>query len=134
MEINALVKKTAGTRKIVGLLKEVDNLKSIAFNSVNLQNTDTLVFVDLLLADGSEHRVFCSKEVSKMLRTKEITKEVLMNFPIVPYDITTADGATVTAYYVQRPAGPSHRIAFDVSTLTAKDYVPKEIPWAELIG
>lgn len=134
MKIEALVKRAAGTRNIVGLLKDVDGLKSIAFNSVNLQNTDTLVFVDLLLQDGSEHRVFCSKEVSKMLRSKEITKEVLLGFPIVPYDITDKDGATVTAYYVQRPDGASHKMVFDVSTLTVKDYVPAAIPWNELIG
>lgn len=134
MKIEALIEKATGTRTIVGLLKDVDGLKSIAFNTVNLQNVDKLVFVDLLLQDGSEHRVYCSKAVSAGLRDKSIVRDNLMGFPIVPFESEDEAGVKSTRYYIQKPDGQSHRVTFDVSTLTVKDYVPAQVPWTDLIG
>ena len=130
MNIGTLVEKSAGTRSISCLLKDVDGLKSISFNTVNLQNTGTLVFVDLLKEDGKEYRVFCSKPVSAGVRSKAITREMLLGFPVVEY--TDEEGRT--GHYIQMPDGASHKVTFDVSTLTAKQYVPEVVDWTALIG
>lgn len=130
MKINALIERTTSTRNITGLLKDVDTLKSIAFNTVNLLHTDKLVFVDLLLDNGTEHRVFCSRTVSAGLRDKSISKENLLSFPVVPFE--EEDGST--RFFVQMPDGASHKVSFDVADLQLKAYEPKVVDWESLIA
>ena len=134
MKIEALIEKTTSTRNITGLVKDIDGLKSISFNTVNLQNLDKLLFVDLLLQDGSEHRIFCSKAVSAKFRTKEITKENILNFPVVPFESEDEAGIKNTRYYVQMPDGASHKVTFNVADLQLKTYQPKLVSWEELIA
>jgi hypothetical protein len=134
MKIEALVVNTTSTRNISGLLSEVDGLKSISFNTVNLAHTDKLVFVDMLLTDGTEHRVFCSKAVSAGLRSKEISKENLLSFPIVPFQSEDEAGVVGTRYYIQMPDGASHKVTFNVADLQLKAYEPKLVNWEELIA
>lgn len=134
MKIEALIERTTSTRNITGLLKDVDSLKSIAFNTVNLQHADKLVFVDLLLKDDTEHRIYCSKAVSAGLRDKSINKENLLSFPIVPFESEDEAGVKSTRYYIQMPNGASHKVSFDVADLTPKAYEPTVVDWEALIA
>ena len=132
MKIEALIEKTTSTRNITGLVKDIDGLKGISFNTVNLQHADKLVFVDLLLNDGTEHRIFCSKTVSAGFRAKEIKKTDIMSFPVVPFTSTDDDGVVSTRYYIQMPDGVSHKVTFEVKDLVATTYSPKQLKWEDL--
>jgi len=132
MKIEALIEKMVSTRVITGLVKDVDKLKSISFNMVNLQHADKLVFVDLLLNDGTEHRIFCSKAVSAGLRSKAITKENLLSFPIVPFQSEDEAGVINTRYYIQMPDGANNKVTFEVKDLVPTTYSPKTLNWEDL--
>jgi hypothetical protein len=89
----------------------------------------------MLLTDGTEHRIFCSKAVSAGLRKKEISREVLLGFPIVPFETEDAEtGVSSTRYYIQMPDGASNKVTFHVADLKLKAYEPKLVNWEELIA
>ena len=118
------------SRNIVGLVSEVEGLKSLRTNGVNLKNTDTLVFVDLLFENGTELRTFCSKAVSAKVRSKEISLSNLLSFPVVPFEHEDGD----IRNYIQMPAGSSNTITVDVKDLVLVNYVPKTVNFEELIA
>ena len=132
MVLEALVQAAANTRVVLGRVNETEGLVRLELNSVNVANTGTAVYVDLVLANGTKIRTYCSKAVSAGLRSKEIVKDNLYGFPIVKGQ--TKDGVDI--YRIEMPEGAAsgHIISIDVSTLTVKDYVPTAIPFEELIG
>lgn len=131
MKIEALVQKSTGTREILGLVKEVDGLKALSFNTRNLQG-EKLVFVDLELDNGEEHRLFCSKSVSQRLREKEISRGMLLNFPIVKWQDEESDRVS---YFIQLPdGGGGNKVSFAIEALQAEEYEAAPVKWEDLIA
>ena len=117
-------------RKIEGLLCEVEGLKTLAFNGVNLQNT-TMVMVDAILENGERHRLFCSQAVSKGIRSKSITKEMLFGFPITVGD--REDGSK--RFRIEMPTSAVNNwIEVEASSLKVEEFVQSVANYEELIA
>jgi hypothetical protein len=55
----------------------------IIFNDANIKDSSKLVMVDIVRADGIKGRLFCSKNVSKAIRAKELTVPELLALRVV---------------------------------------------------
>ena len=122
-------------RKIESLLCEVEGLKSIAFNGVNLQGTKKIM-VDITLENGQRHRLYCSENVSAGIRNKSITKEMLFGFPIIL--VTVEDektGETRQFYRIEMPTSAVNNwIEVEASSLKVEEFVQSVANYEELIA
>ena len=131
MKLTATVVETLD-REILGTVNETEGLVELRLNSVNLTNTNTAVWIDLVLKNGKITRVWCSKAVSAGLRAKTITQSNLYGFPIVQ-----ATNKTGVEYYrVEMPEGTAglHTISVMVKNLTVANFVPSVVSYEELIA
>ena len=122
-------------RKIEGLLCEVEGLKTLAFNGINLQNT-TMVMVDAILESGERHRLYCSANVSKGIRDKSITKEMLFGFPYTLAETKpNAEGKTSQFYRIEMPTSAVNNwIEVEASSLKVEEFVSPIVNYEELIA
>ena len=89
----------------------------------NFKATDKRVVIILTKKNGTSAQVTCSQQVSDGLRAKTIELGTVLGFEVLEGEA----GAFISL--------PSAGLAeFKVSSLTVTDYVPAEIPFAELIG
>ena len=129
MKLNSLVQATE--RTVEGLVCEIEGLKALAFNGVNLQHEDKAVMVDCILENGERHRLFCSKAVSKGIRSKAITKEMLFGFPITVGD--REDGSKI--FRIEMPTSAVNNwIEVEASSLKVEEFVPSIVNYEELIA
>lgn len=122
-------------RKIESLLCEVEGLKSIAFNGVNLQGTKKIM-VDITLENGQRHRLYCSDNVSAGIRNKSITKEMLFGFPYTLAETKpNAEGKTSQFYRIEMPTSAVNNwIEVEASSLKVEEFIQSVANYEELIA
>lgn len=90
----------------------------------NFKDSNKRVVIILTKKNGTSAQVTCSQQVSDGLRNKTIELGTVLGFEVL-------EGEAGVPYISLPSAGLAE---FKVSSLTVTDYVPAEIPFAELIG